>query len=303
MNCALCGRVNLPVAHRLPDGVLSYCAACGALFSNRAGDAGSITAYYNGAYQVDHDSLKDRMQRKAATILARLERATPGRRLLEVGSSYGEFLVEARKRDWEVTGVEIAQEAVAYARGHYQLDVQAGSLGTVTFGQKETFDAIVLLHVIEHLPDPLATLRMIHRLLAPNGILYLATPNLASLEYRLLRSWWLWVDPRAHLCLYSPQAITSVLNRAGFRVSELFSQRGDSLGLLAGVLILPWRWYARTVRNPSDRRVTQSRDQGKKLIPRLTRPFDHYSRPIRRLADHWMLGPELVCMAMRSPWD
>jgi SAM-dependent methyltransferase len=116
-------------------------------------------------------------------VLNRLERLTPGRRLLDVGCSYGAFLELARERGWEVTGVDLSAKAAAYATAQRGLPVFTGTLEAAAYPAR-TFSAVTMWDVIEHLDDPRGLLREVHRVLAPGGVLVVFTINQGSLINR-----------------------------------------------------------------------------------------------------------------------
>ena len=79
------------------------------------------------------------------------------------------------------------------------------------------FDAIALGDVIEHLPDPGAVLDRLAGLLAPNGVIWIATPDAGSRVARLLgRRWWSVIP--THLHLFNRRSLTRLLDRHGFEV-------------------------------------------------------------------------------------
>jgi 2-polyprenyl-3-methyl-5-hydroxy-6-metoxy-1,4-benzoquinol methylase len=90
--------------------------------------------------------------------------------------------------------------------GKQGLHARAGTIDRLDQSRDGPFDVVVILHVLEHLSDLVAALKATRRLLAPGGAVYVATPTLSSLEYRFLCGLWLWVDPQAHLCLFSPRS-------------------------------------------------------------------------------------------------
>ena len=81
--------------------------------------------------------------------------ARPGGRLLDVGAGSGAFVAHARRLGWEARGLEPDAEAVASAAAA-EIPVRRGTLADFD-GSDETFDAITLSHVIEHLHDPVAS--------------------------------------------------------------------------------------------------------------------------------------------------
>ena len=87
---------------------------------------------------------------------------------------------------WDAEGIDPDAGAVATARDN-GIPVTLGTLSDVVEKETGKFRAVTLSHVIEHLHDPVGELRRIHRLLAPGGRVWIATPNLQSLGHRLFR--------------------------------------------------------------------------------------------------------------------
>jgi SAM-dependent methyltransferase len=99
----------------------------------------------------------------------------PAGRLLDVGAGIGTFLAIARDQGWAIEGTEVSTTAIAHAQERYAIAVHRGFLEELT--PPGPYDAITLWHVIEHVPDPVATLRFCHRILADHGQMILAMPN------------------------------------------------------------------------------------------------------------------------------
>jgi predicted SAM-dependent methyltransferase len=78
-------------------------------------------------------------------------------------------------------------------------------------------------HVIEHFHDPIDALRISHRLLKPGGILWIATPNLASLGHAVFRRDWIGLDPPRHLVLFTRSALARALAATGFELDAFAS--------------------------------------------------------------------------------
>jgi 2-polyprenyl-3-methyl-5-hydroxy-6-metoxy-1,4-benzoquinol methylase len=143
-------------------------------------------------------------------------------KLLDVGCGSGQFLAEMRALGWETVGVEPDREAVKIGRERLGLCIYEGRLEEADFPE-ESFDAITMHHVIEHVPNPIGFLQACHRLLKPGGKLVAVTPNIESLGHYLFKKSWLHLDPPRHLYLFSPYTLIACAERAGIQVSEIRS--------------------------------------------------------------------------------
>ena len=153
-----------------------------------------------------------------AKIKAEMRHLPPpwrGAKLLDLGCGNGQFLEWARDMGWQVFGADPDPHAVAIAMGH-GIDVRVG--GIEQFDEEEPqFDVITLSHVIEHLHDPIAELKSVHRLLKPNGTIWIDTPNLDSIGHADFGSSWRGLEPPRHLVLFTRRSLQFALENTGFR--------------------------------------------------------------------------------------
>jgi 2-polyprenyl-3-methyl-5-hydroxy-6-metoxy-1,4-benzoquinol methylase len=170
-------------------------------------------------------------------------------RFLDVGCGNGSFLAAMRDFGWDVVGVEPDTKAVAVARNDFGLDVKVGTLEDVRF-PTGVFDVVRMNHVIEHLPDPIHTLRECYRVLRPGGRLVIYTPNIASWGHRFgFQNAWLCLDPPRHLNLFSARTLKLIAERVAFRVDAVYTvSRGASHTWMTswrirqdGILSRDWR--------------------------------------------------------------
>ncbi len=138
----------------------------------------------------------------------------PSGRLLDVGCGSGSWLAFMQARGWVTQGVDFDDRAVAAARAR-GLPVSLGSLEDQQL-PAGGLDAVTLHHVVEHLPDPVATLRECRRILRPGGKLVVATPNGTSLGHQLLGRSWRGLEPPRHLHVFNFSALDAALRLAGF---------------------------------------------------------------------------------------
>ncbi len=157
-------------------------------------------------------------------------------RLLDIGCGNGFFLSFMKKIGWQVFGVEIDPESARIARDANQAPVFIGTLDKANF-PGESFDAITMNHVIEHIANPFDLLKESYRILAGGGYLCIATPNIQSLGHGIFRKYWLSLDPPRHLYLWNCANLSQVVRKAGFHivwckasssnVSSIFAQSRD----------------------------------------------------------------------------
>jgi len=136
----------------------------------------------------------------------------PGGRLLDVGCGTGIYLDAFRRLGWDVCGVEISAEAAERARTHLGLNIITGELEDARLPD-EHFDIITLIHVVEHLPDPVRTLTEVCRILKKGGLALLALPNVRSLTRYLFGSYWFPLDVPRHLQSFSPRTLRRLVAR------------------------------------------------------------------------------------------
>ena len=143
------------------------------------------------------------------------------RRLLDVGSGPGSFLLHGTRRGWRTLGVEPSRQAAEYSAS-LGLDVVETFLTAELAPQLGTFDAINASEVFEHLPDPRGMVALLRDMLAPGGVLCICVPNDSSPIQATLRdacgySPW-WVAPPHHVNYFNGDSLEKLLTAAGLDV-------------------------------------------------------------------------------------
>lgn len=142
-----------------------------------------------------------------------------GGRLLEIGCGSGAMLKSMVERGWQAEGLDFDPAAVANAR-QKGLTVHLGSMGDQNFSAG-SFDAIVMSHVIEHVPAPRTLLQECHRVLKPGGRLVMITPNTESLGHHLFGANWRGLEPPRHLHLFNLMAAKKLVTSCGFKSASV----------------------------------------------------------------------------------
>lgn len=139
---------------------------------------------------------------------------------LDIGASSGEFVYLMAHKQHKASGIEPHQGYSEYAQS-MNLDVRNGSvLGTLGQFDKKSFDLVTMFHVLEHLVDPLPSLKAIGEHLKDNGLLYIEVPNatrFGSPTYMFFK---------AHVLYFDHGSLRNTLISAGFDV--LFQNPADS---------------------------------------------------------------------------
>ncbi len=123
-------------------------------------------------------------------------------RLLEIGCSHGFKLQKDRRRGWNVTGVEFNAKAAQWGREHYQLDIRSGSIFEQDF-EAESFDAIRMDMVLEHIHQPDELIKRVTRWLKPGGELLFSIPYFEGLEFSLFRKFCYGLQLPTHLYFFN----------------------------------------------------------------------------------------------------
>jgi 2-polyprenyl-3-methyl-5-hydroxy-6-metoxy-1,4-benzoquinol methylase len=201
--------------------------------------------YYNDCF-VDYDSHLD-----SSLVLKQFEEKLqfcselfPQKgRLLDVGCATGVFLDMARKQGWEVEGVEISRDLVAYARDNFGLKVHRLDLAKDSL-ESPPFNVITLFDLIEHVPDVNEMIKGCLKNLSDDGILLIRTPteegllrNIAKIIYkgslRRLELPMLWFYSFEHIQSFSFRSLTRLLEKHNFSIIKIFREEEsiDRLGI------------------------------------------------------------------------
>lgn len=221
--CPLCGgREHSPFErHEEASQELFYrlCNTCGMVFQSPRMSDEELAAFYISGYRsvvqgTETPTEKDlRVQTgRARNLVGFCHGVLPGiSRHLDIGSSSGALLrAFARVYRCEGVGVEPgeAYRAIARARGTRVF----ADLGEIGAEQRSTFDLVSIIHVLEHIPDPVRYLTELRQTwVAARGYLLVEVPNLFGHQGTEL----------SHLTVYAPRTLRQTLQASGFRVLKV----------------------------------------------------------------------------------
>lgn len=147
-----------------------------------------------------------------------------GGRLLDVGCSYGKYLLEMKMLGWDTFGLE----------PHAPSANAAKSAGEIIVGGLEDapwpngyFDVVTLNMSLEHMHDPFGALCHVSRLLAPHGVTIIVVPNFSGIEFRLYKEKAYGLQVPQHLYHFTPATLKIMAAKAGLRCQRIRHQYFD----------------------------------------------------------------------------
>lgn len=236
--CSVCDGVQATPCFTVSgcESPIVICAGCGVGRFDPMLTPDEVAALYPGEYYggtaakflpVVESAVRVVAARHVRFLSAGLE---PGARVLDVGCGRGVALSPLADLGFEVHGLEISERAVRGADPRAAIRI-AEDLVAAGY-DAESFDQIVIWHVLEHLRDPRATLTECRRLLKPGGRLVVAVPNFSSWQARFGGAGWFHLDAPRHLFHFPLTALRTLLERCGLEPGKSyhFSLRQNPFG-------------------------------------------------------------------------
>jgi len=118
---------------------------------------------------------------------------------------------------WDVVGIELSESFRLAAKIWYDLDLRGEELSRIEF-PAHFFDGVSLLHVFEHLTNPLQFLNEVGRIVKPNGWLFIVVPNLSSWTDALFGKSSPTLTKRDHFFHYTPDTLRATFNASQFEI-------------------------------------------------------------------------------------
>ncbi|MBZ9730682.1 class I SAM-dependent methyltransferase [Salegentibacter sp. JZCK2] len=184
----------------------------------------NLLAYYESEDYISHtDSKKsftDKLYRGVknymlAEKLKWILEFSNGSEILDIGAGTGDFLLAAKKKDFNVSGIEPNKGARKLA-----LEKGIELRQELSYFKENSFDVISMWHVLEHVPDLEFQLKELQRLLKPNGIAVIAVPNFKSFDAEYYKEFWAAYDVPRHLWHFSQNGISGLFKKHNFKKIE-----------------------------------------------------------------------------------
>lgn len=243
-HCICCGSAAISRVFTCTDYTVSKeqfeiwkCGSCTFRFTQNVPSADYIGSYYQSSEYVSHSDTKKglvnslyhvirgftlKTKRKLITEVTGLKQG----QLLDIGAGTGAFANEMQQAGWNVLGLEPDEFAREKALSNYDLKLE--ELASLNDLVGETFDAITLWHVLEHVHDLHGYLDKFLEILKSAGRLIVAVPNYTSYDASVYKESWAAYDVPRHLYHFSPKSMQILLQKKGFVLETIKPMWFDS---------------------------------------------------------------------------
>ncbi len=187
--------------------------------------------FYSKKYWLDHQqedlglpsifqrSRRDLTERNLHWLKTLQRFSLPPASILELGCAHGSFVALLKQAGYQATGLELSPWVAKFGHDTFDVPILVGPVETQNL-QKASLDVIAMMDVLEHLPDPLVTLRHCLELLKPDGILLIQTPQFREgISYESLvatsHPFLSLLQPDEHLYHFSERSVTEFFKRLG----------------------------------------------------------------------------------------
>lgn len=229
----MCGFKNIRLLYKKDKFNILKCNNCGFLFNEKWEELSdeaniSISKEFNiktmiATYENEKILYFDRFSKE----LMEITKIKKSGRILDIGSSYGYFLVLAKRTGFEPYGVDIDKNEVDFCKIYLGLNVHYGSLNEHNYPQ-HYFDVITLFHVLEHIPDFNKTISVLKTILKPDGLIVIDVPNANDIRRIVLRQNWPMFQ-KHHLWYFSLSTLYFLMHKYCFEIFRVHLHGGSQL--------------------------------------------------------------------------
>ena len=242
--CPACGRKNIVSILSAEDYTVSHkrfeiweCNNCTLRFTQNVPAADEIAPYYQSENYISHrdtnkgliNSLYHKVRKQTLVqkrkLVQKLTKKLTGS-ILDVGCGTGAFLNTMQQSGWQITGLEPDETARKKALELYNLNLESSE--KLFFLPLQSFDAITMWHVLEHVHELHAYIKKLKELLKPGGKLFIAVPNYTCYDENVYKEFWAAYDVPRHLYHFSPVSMYQLFLSHNMKVVSIKPMWYDS---------------------------------------------------------------------------
>lgn len=242
--CPVCGSGDMTELFKAKDHTVSgelfgimECRNCTLRFTQDVPDVLSIGPYYQSEDYISHTNTQKGIVNRLYHVIRKRTLAQKRKmiqqvtglgtgQLLDIGSGTGAFVSEMKTSGWQTTGLEPDTGARKLAKEQYGIDLEGTD--KLFALPVNSFDAITLWHVLEHIHDLAGYTKQLRSLLKDTGKLFMAVPNYTSSDANFYQEYWAAYDVPRHLYHFSPHAMHTLMEKNDMKILRHFPMWYDS---------------------------------------------------------------------------
>lgn len=230
--CPLCNGDTSKEAFKIDGFSYHECVFCNSLYTKPYLRDGVLDALYSdGTYQVYQDNLvkkgkeirKGLLEERKFFQIKKFINKKNDPALLDIGCGSGTFLDVCKQNGWYVEGVDASPSVSQSVLENYNIEVHHGDFNKIKFNK--TFDVITLWGVLEHVSDPIATIKKAKELLNNDGMLIFEVPSADCFLSEYLKknnfSPTRYIESGRHNIFFSKKVITQIAEKFNFKIEYL----------------------------------------------------------------------------------
>jgi len=241
-NCPICDEKKFSSFIQCKDNTgstdsfnIDKCRGCYFAFTNPIPLQNNLGKYYESQDYISHSNtrkgLVNFLYQKVRNYtldrkVALLQKLSDGKNLLDIGSGTGEFLGRSQKAQFQVTGIEPSATGRDQTKDNFGISVNDEQ--HLTDIESGKFDFITMWHVLEHVYDLNERVAELQRLIKKDGHIIIAVPNLTSFDAAKYKKHWAAYDLPRHLYHFSPNDISSLMEKHAMKVTQVLPMIFDS---------------------------------------------------------------------------
>ncbi len=211
------------------------CENCGFRFTNPRPEVQDLGKYYKSKEYISHSNTREGIfsfvyqKVRNYTLVKKqklVESYNASGTIIDIGCATGHFLNQMKKAGWNTLGIEPDSDTRKQAFENFNLQVfDEPHLDSIA---ENSMDVITMWHVLEHVADLNGRMMQLKKILAPNGVVFIAVPNSNSYDAEHYGKYWAAYDVPRHLYHFTQNDISLLFEKFGFRLEKVLPMKFDS---------------------------------------------------------------------------
>jgi 2-polyprenyl-3-methyl-5-hydroxy-6-metoxy-1,4-benzoquinol methylase len=220
--CPICAGTSFEHLFEKAGEPFVRCLECRLTLINPRPPFSAIRAGYDAGYSAIYTKKAAKKLRRARRRVHRLRRKfVAGSRWLDVGCSAGFVVRAAQDAGFDAHGVDIENAAITYGQETLGLNqLKVGLLHEQAYPAGH-FHVLSAYDVIEHVPDLNAFVAELKRILHPDGVIDLGTPDIGHWRVPRALATWPEFKPSEHLYYFDRTTLARLMNNNGLRIERV----------------------------------------------------------------------------------